>query len=190
MPPPPEFRHAFGYVRIVEILKKMEAEHTTKTDGHIGVAGKIEIDLEGEEQNAYPGAECRESAHIAADQGVHRAAGEVGKDHFLDHTLCKADIEQKLGERSLCSGFAPIYVNDIRKNLERIEGNAERQSESGKINGCAQQEIHIGNKESGVLEKQQKPDIHGECKEQGDFRCGFAPVSVHNPTGKIAHVGS
>ena len=62
MPSAPEFRDACGYVRIVEIFEKMEAEHTAKADGHIGIAREIVINLKGVCHDAEP---CHGSGQCA-----------------------------------------------------------------------------------------------------------------------------
>ena len=54
MPAAPELRDAFGDIRVIEVLQKLESKHLAKTDGHIGVAGKIKVNLEGKSQYAQP----------------------------------------------------------------------------------------------------------------------------------------
>ena len=46
MPPPPELRSRAGYVGIVEVFEIVQPDHLSHADGHIGIGGKIEIDLE------------------------------------------------------------------------------------------------------------------------------------------------
>ena len=46
MPAPPKLRDARGDVGIVEVLKIAEAEDAPKADGHVAVAGEIEIDVQ------------------------------------------------------------------------------------------------------------------------------------------------
>ena len=41
-------------VRIIEVFAEMEAEHASETDGHIAVAGKIEVDLQRVANGARP----------------------------------------------------------------------------------------------------------------------------------------
>ena len=55
MPPSPEFRNALGHIRIIKILQKMKAEHPAQTDSHIGISGKIKIDLKTVRGNSDPG---------------------------------------------------------------------------------------------------------------------------------------
>ncbi len=55
MPPAPELRHRGRDIRIVKILRKTEAQHLPQPYCHIGIAGKIKINLEGKRQNSHPG---------------------------------------------------------------------------------------------------------------------------------------
>ena len=63
----------------------METEQLAQADGHIGVAGEVEIDLEGEGQHAQPGARHRQLAQrhglIALPQHPHI----VGDEHLFRH---------------------------------------------------------------------------------------------------------
>ena len=45
MPASPEFLHGTGHIWIIKILLKPEAKHFSKSDCHIGVSGKIIINL-------------------------------------------------------------------------------------------------------------------------------------------------
>ena len=54
MPPPPEFRDAFRKVGIVEVFNKVEPEDPPQPDGHIGIAGEIEIDLQRKGDGVHP----------------------------------------------------------------------------------------------------------------------------------------
>ena len=46
MPPAPEFRNAAGYVGIVEVFRVMEPQHPAHADGHIGIGGKIQVNVQ------------------------------------------------------------------------------------------------------------------------------------------------
>ena len=54
MPAAPEFGDAFGQIRIVEVFDKMKPEDPAQADGHVGIAGEIEIDLEGKGKGVHP----------------------------------------------------------------------------------------------------------------------------------------
>ena len=46
MPAAPEFTGRNGQIGIIEVFKKLKTEHLTESDRHVGVSGKIVIDLE------------------------------------------------------------------------------------------------------------------------------------------------
>ena len=57
MPAPPEIGNTVGKKRIVEVLQKAEPQHPSKADGHVGIAGKVEIYLETVGDDTQP---CRQ----------------------------------------------------------------------------------------------------------------------------------
>ena len=57
MPAPPEIGNTVGQKRIVEVFQKSEPQHPSKADGHVGIAGKVEIDLETVGDDTQP---CRQ----------------------------------------------------------------------------------------------------------------------------------
>ena len=57
MPAPPEIGNTVGQKRIVEVFHKSEPQHPAKADGHVGVTGKVEIDLETVGDDTQP---CRQ----------------------------------------------------------------------------------------------------------------------------------
>ena len=57
MPALPEIGNTVGQKRIVEVLQKAEPQHPSKADGHVGIAGKVEIDLETVGDDTQP---CRQ----------------------------------------------------------------------------------------------------------------------------------
>ena len=54
MPPPPELRDASREVGVVEILHKMEPQHPPQADGHVGIAGKVEVNIQGKGHGVHP----------------------------------------------------------------------------------------------------------------------------------------
>ena len=55
VPAPPEIDDAGGLVGRIEIERQEDAEHQRHADRHVGIAGEIEIELEGVGQRADPG---------------------------------------------------------------------------------------------------------------------------------------
>lgn len=54
MPAAPELGDGLGDVGVVEVLGELEAQHPAQADGHLGITGKVEIDLEGKGQDPHP----------------------------------------------------------------------------------------------------------------------------------------
>ena len=54
MPTPPEFRDAAGQIGVPKVLREPEAENPAKADGHVAIAGKIIVNLQGERNRAQP----------------------------------------------------------------------------------------------------------------------------------------
>ena len=69
VPAAPELLDGGRSVRIIEVFAEMEAEHASETDGHIAVAGKIEVDLQRVANGARPS--CQH-ADLSGRQREHR----------------------------------------------------------------------------------------------------------------------
>ena len=82
MPSAPEVGDRGGDVGIIEVLEELKAEHIAQTASHIGVAGEVEVDLEGVRQNTHPGSEHAVFVGIAEHRGGQRAH-LVGDEHLL-----------------------------------------------------------------------------------------------------------
>ena len=54
MPPAPELGDGAGDVGIVKVLQKVESKHPAKANGHVRIAGEVEVDLEGVGNDAQP----------------------------------------------------------------------------------------------------------------------------------------
>ena len=54
VPSAPEFGHRCGDVGVVEVFKKGKAKDAPDADGHVGIAGEVEIDLEGIGEGTKP----------------------------------------------------------------------------------------------------------------------------------------
>ena len=98
MPPPPEFGDGAGDVGIVEILRVVQAQHFSHADGHVGVGGEVQIDVQRESADAHPGAQHGQVLEIAEvfcqqlcvggggggqDQRVRQSAAGVCQQHLL-----------------------------------------------------------------------------------------------------------
>ena len=87
MPPTPEFRNAFGDIRIIKILWKTEPEHSPKPDSHIRIAAEIKINLKSIRQTAQP--RCQ-NGNISQRHGGNLAeqpADQIRQQNLLCQTL-------------------------------------------------------------------------------------------------------
>ena len=133
MPAPPELRDAPRDVGVIEILQKVEAEHSPEADGHIGIGGEIEVDLEGVRHRAQPREEHRghnggkgrirdprhgvRQQHLLAEaeEEAHRAGGEFG-----DGLMPLVDLLRDGGVAHDGTGDELRKEGDIERELERV----------------------------------------------------------------------
>ena len=85
MPAAPELGNALADVGLVEVLVKPEPHHQAQTNGHIGVPGKVEIQLRGVRQYAQPG--IRRTGIGQRKGTVRQRRYRVGDKDFLDEAL-------------------------------------------------------------------------------------------------------
>lgn len=87
MPALPELGYGSGDIGVIEILVKMESKHQAQPDGHIGIAAKIEVDLEGIGQRAQPRRRNGKASGGGAVKGlVRQQRNAVGQEHLLAKT--------------------------------------------------------------------------------------------------------
>ena len=55
MPAPPKIGNTFSCIGVVKIFRKSKAKHFAQANGHIGIAAKIKINLQGIRHDAKPG---------------------------------------------------------------------------------------------------------------------------------------
>ena len=87
MPSSPEFRDTGGNIRIIKVLDKIESQHFTEADCHIGITAKIIINLHGIGKGSNP---CRQHGSFGRTQrknGVIDHSDIVRKDHLFPETL-------------------------------------------------------------------------------------------------------
>ena len=102
MPPPPEFGDAGGNVGIVEVLREVKPEDAAQADGHVAVAGEVEIEMKNVSRRVEPGEE---------DGGLR--AVFVGGDQFIEdigqqHLFGKADDEAAGAVSGVGQGVGPV----------------------------------------------------------------------------------
>ena len=84
VPPPPEGAHGVGAVGVVKVLVEPEAEDPPQADGHVGVAGEIEVDLEAIGGEAQPAPQHRQRpGPLSGEAVLPQGADGVGQQHLL-----------------------------------------------------------------------------------------------------------
>ena len=113
MPAAPEFRDAGGNVRIIKVLVEIEAQHLSKTDGHIGISAEIEIQLQCICANGKPGSHKRGST--GSLKGGVQSGKIVCKENLLgkplDKKLCPC-TEARCVYTAAADGFRNVSVAD------------------------------------------------------------------------------
>ena len=214
MPATPEFRDRPGDVGVVEVFQIMKTQHTAHADGHVGIRGEIQIDLETVSDQTQPCTKNRETVqrlstcnHIRSkafrqDHRLCKSAAGIGKQYFLGKThgepgntlsplrgsglsaeefqidgfvpnngACNALVKQSGIQKNipvalLYLGIAPVYINDVGKKLEGIEGNTD-----GK-NNIADENRNIAKdaeNQSGIFKIADQTDINHCGKTYKNF---------------------
>ena len=81
VPAPPEVGDALGLVGRVEILQELKTEHPSQADGHVGVTGEIEVNLERVGQCAEPG--VRRGQRLGANAASATRPSGLASNIFL-----------------------------------------------------------------------------------------------------------
>ena len=100
MPPTPEVGRIQRLVRRVEVLRKAKSQQHRQTNGHVGVSGKIEIELHRIAERRGPARDHRELVGMIK-QACDRGCNAVGNDEFFDEAACEeidADAHHFAGE--------------------------------------------------------------------------------------------
>ena len=105
VPAAPELLDGGRGVRIIEVFAEMEAEHASETDGHIAVAGKIEVDLQRVANGARPSCQHADLSGRQREHGIRHLTERVRQQQLFAQTADKpADAECGL----LRSGAAAV----------------------------------------------------------------------------------
>jgi len=83
VPPAPELLDGPGNIGIIEVFHELEPEHVPKADGHVRVAGKIEINLQGVAQDAEPGHRGGKEFGRNGEDLVRRQGYHIGDEHLF-----------------------------------------------------------------------------------------------------------
>ena len=105
MPALPEARDGARDERQVEVFQQMEAKHARKADGHVRIAGKIEIELEHIRGGRQPRAHQRKLGGLHGKSRVRQSRQVVGQEHLFGQTHDKAaDALAKIVQRFPAGG--------------------------------------------------------------------------------------
>ena len=107
-----------GLVGAVEIQREADVQHARQADRHVGVAGEIEIDLQGVGERGVPGLE--EGQGGAVGGGVEAGIGETA-EHVGQHQLlaeAEQEDEQPVGE-VLDAGPGEVAGGELRDDVRR-----------------------------------------------------------------------
>src|SRR5215213_1802454 len=91
MPAPPEFRQRLRNVGRIEVLSQAKSEHPGQPDGHVGITGKIEIDLYGKTGEAQPCIGWAEVRRVSREHLIGECAERVGNQELASETARKAE---------------------------------------------------------------------------------------------------
>ena len=112
MPPPPELGKALGDIGEVEVLGEVKAHHLAQADGHLGIAGKVKVNLEGIGRRSHPGQGRGDTAKAQGfgNLGPQRA-DVVGNQHLFPQAHDKHS--DPLGYLSQIDGALLQLLGDI-----------------------------------------------------------------------------
>lgn len=100
MPAPPELSRTLGDVGIVEIPRIVESHHLAKTDGHIRIAGEIEVDLKGVCSHSREAPDETNLGGRAGKKRIRKDTCRVSEQYLLAQTYAEeAQALRKAGER-------------------------------------------------------------------------------------------
>ena len=98
---------------MVKVLVEPETENPAQADGHIGVAGKVKVDLKAEGQQAHPAARrCQRPGSLGRQLGIPQSADGVGQQHFFS----KAHAEPAGSQGKVLRAVDPV-IQVLRHGL-------------------------------------------------------------------------
>ena len=164
MPALPEFRDAPGGVGMGKVFLEAKAKHPAQTDGHVAVAGEIEIDLQGIGGHSHPGRDgpglrqehpVGQDPHLVCDQNLFRQAVDKAHDPLGKARPCLLPLPELVGD-------VPIADDRPRDQLRKQRHiGAEREGVDLHLNRVPVHVDHIAH----ALE-----NIEGDADRQNDLR--------------------
>ena len=89
MPSVPEFLHRTSCIGIIEILLEFKSEHFSKTNGHIGISGKIVINLHHVKNCAQPQSLPGYRVWTIFKNFIHHTGKGIGKKNLFPKSPAK-----------------------------------------------------------------------------------------------------
>ncbi len=138
MPAFPEIRDARGKIGLAEVLHEAEAHHEPESDGHVRVAGEVEVDLHGICSRAEPCIDERRS--VQCEDGVGEGRNRVGDEHLLAEPQHEpqgtcGEIPEGVGPLSELGREVPVPVDGTRYEL-RKQRDVRSQLQVALSHGC------------------------------------------------------
>ncbi len=132
VPAAPELGHASGDVRHVEILWQVVADHLGRTDGHVGIAREVAVNLQAVADHRQPQHASGIKRGLRKDL-VNRRGQPVGDDHFL-----RQPEQKETGARGQSIGGRSDPPRHLRKKDRRADDRAgdelrEKRDERGVV---------------------------------------------------------
>ena len=91
MPTLPELSHGGGEIGVVKVFVKPEAQNPPQADGHVGVAGKVKVNLKAEGKKPCPAPRNRQRPGVLRGlAALPQGPGGVGQQHLLGKARGKA----------------------------------------------------------------------------------------------------
>ena len=131
MPASPVFGDTARDVRVIKVLQKFEPEDGAETDGHVGVAAEVVVDLEGVANRSQPGGHAVQLVDRLRKHFVGYGSQGVGEEDFLGEPYDEAfhavgDLLEV--HRAILNLVGDVVILDDRPCHQlRKEGDVERE---------------------------------------------------------------
>ena len=111
VPTPPIVGERAGGQGVVEVFGEAEAQHTPQADGHVRIAGKVEIDLDGKAGDTKPRRPRGEAVGGHIPHALPKRPCRVGEQYLFGKARDKgADAAREVGECALPLGELLVHV--------------------------------------------------------------------------------
>ncbi len=153
MPAAPEFGNVAGEVWVGEVLHEVESKEARCSDGYIGVAGEVAVDLKSEEYGSHGEGAGGVGVGVAED-GVHESGAVIGDDHLFEEApkdLTHSIDGEGIGEFSLYSKLRQEVCCTLNGAGNELWEEAYKSGEGYKV-GCGLQlvAVHIDGVAQGL----------------------------------------